>query len=206
VELKTTKLIIGMILGLFWGMNWINIAPSPESVVFFVITMPIIGLTIGVILASLIPVWNWILFGVIIGGCFGLLNGLIVWAEFRMIPDPNVEIQIFIVIFSTVTGLITGVIIGGIAGLIAYFGAKKGFVTTEATTGLLEIKVSDGASVPEGKTRFLLLLLSFFVHLAGIVIGVIYIKRPDPASKKFAQQIFIATGAGMLIVFLYTLI
>ncbi len=206
MDIKTTKLIIGIILGLFWGINWASIAPTPESTGFFVVIMPIIGLAIGVALASFIPFWNWILFGVIIGGCFGLLNGPIVWGGFWMAPESNVELLIFTAIFGTVTGLITGIIIGGIAGLIAYFGAMKGFVTTEVTANSSEIKVFDGASVPEGRTRFLLLLLSFFIHLAGIVIGVIYIKRPDPASKKFAQQIFIATGAGMLIVFLYTLV
>ena len=58
------------------------------------------------------------------------------------------------------------------------------------------------APAPEGGTKILLLLVSFIFPIAGIIIGVIYLQRPDPASQKFAQQAIIAAvsffGVGCL--------
>jgi hypothetical protein len=46
--------------------------------------------------------------------------------------------------------------------------------------------------VPEGGTKILLLIVSFIIPIAGIIIGVIYLQRPDPASQKFGRQALIA--------------
>ncbi len=48
------------------------------------------------------------------------------------------------------------------------------------------------APAPEGGTKILLLIVSFIIPVAGIIIGVIYLQRPDPASQQFGKQALIA--------------
>lgn len=49
---------------------------------------------------------------------------------------------------------------------------------------------------PEGGMKILLLAASFIIPLAGVIIGVLYLQKGDPANKAFAQQAFIAAGVG----------
>lgn len=51
------------------------------------------------------------------------------------------------------------------------------------------------APAPEGGTKILLLVLSFFIPIVGIVIGIVYLQRPDPASQAFARQALIAAAS-----------
>jgi len=48
------------------------------------------------------------------------------------------------------------------------------------------------APAPEGGTKILLLIVSFIIPVAGIIIGVIYLQRPDPASQQFGKQALVA--------------
>jgi hypothetical protein len=48
---------------------------------------------------------------------------------------------------------------------------------------------------PEGSTRILLLIASFILPIVGIVLGVLYLQRPDEASRHFARQALIAAIA-----------
>lgn len=103
-------------------------------------------------------------------------------------------------------GLPTGLIIGGIAGTIAMYIAKWRSEQQEVNSEDSSSPVRPNTGlVPEGITKILLLLLSFFVTIAGIIIGVIYLKRPDAASRQFAVQVFFVTGVGFVLMFLYTL-
>ena len=52
---------------------------------------------------------------------------------------------------------------------------------------------------PEGGMRIGLLALSFIIPLAGVIIGVLYLQKPDQANKEFAKHAFIAAGVGFVL-------
>jgi len=56
--------------------------------------------------------------------------------------------------------------------------------------------MADGERPPE--PRWLFYVLSFIVPLAGIIIGVIYMTKADPASKKFGKNCIIAAVAAIV--------
>ncbi len=53
---------------------------------------------------------------------------------------------------------------------------------------------------PEGGIRILLLLLSFLIPLAGVIVGVIYLQHDNPASKEFAKHAFITAVASFALI------
>ena len=56
--------------------------------------------------------------------------------------------------------------------------------------------MADGERPPE--PRWLFYILSFIVPLAGIIIGVIYMSKADPACKKFGKNCLIAAVAAIV--------
>ncbi|MEM7347855.1 MAG: hypothetical protein AAF485_26780 [Chloroflexota bacterium] len=49
---------------------------------------------------------------------------------------------------------------------------------------------------PEGGLKIVLYLVSFFIPIGGIIIGVIYMQRPDEANKSFGKMcLYIAVGS-----------
>jgi hypothetical protein len=53
--------------------------------------------------------------------------------------------------------------------------------------------MANGETPPE--PRWLFYVLSFFIPLAGIIIGAIYMSKPDPANKKFGKTCLICALA-----------
>ena len=56
--------------------------------------------------------------------------------------------------------------------------------------------MSNGDKPPE--PRWLFYVISFIVPLAGIIIGAIYLAKPDPACKKFGKNCIIAAAAAIV--------
>ncbi|GAB4398949.1 MAG: hypothetical protein OHK003_22250 [Anaerolineales bacterium] len=48
---------------------------------------------------------------------------------------------------------------------------------------------------PEGGNRTLLLIASFFIPVIGIILGIIFMTKPDEESRKFGRQALIAALA-----------
>jgi hypothetical protein len=55
---------------------------------------------------------------------------------------------------------------------------------------------------PEGGMKILLLLVSFFIPIAGIIIGIIYYQKPDEANKAFGKQALIVSVASIALSFI----
>ena len=53
---------------------------------------------------------------------------------------------------------------------------------------------------PEGGMRILLLILSFMIPIAGVIIGVLYLQHDNPASKEFAKQALITAVASIALI------
>lgn len=53
--------------------------------------------------------------------------------------------------------------------------------------------MANGETPPE--PRWLFYVLSFFIPLAGIIIGAIYMSKPDPENKKFGKTCLICALA-----------
>lgn len=203
------RIIVGSIIG-FYVATLSSAWPTIEPIML-TLGLAFLGMFVGTILALLTQRVNWILFGLMVGGVVGVSSSLLSWQLFWTMEAPKYEDIILnpatTLIRAILRGLPVGLIIGGLTGFIADYVAKRRSEQSEAKlVESLPATQSNGALVPEGITKILLLLLSFFVTIAGIVIGIIYLKRPDTASQQFAKQVFIATGAGFILVFLYTLI
>ncbi len=56
--------------------------------------------------------------------------------------------------------------------------------------------MADGEKPPE--PRWLFYLLSFFIPLAGIIIGAIYMGKAEPECKKFGKNCLIAAIAAIV--------
>ncbi len=62
------------------------------------------------------------------------------------------------------------------------------------TNGETATPAAAGDKPPE--PRWLFYVLSFIIPLAGIIIGAIYLSKPEPALKKFGKTcLFLALGA-----------
>ena len=48
---------------------------------------------------------------------------------------------------------------------------------------------------PEGGNRTLLLIVSFFIPIVGIILGIMFMTKPDEASQKFGRQALISAIA-----------
>lgn len=48
---------------------------------------------------------------------------------------------------------------------------------------------------PEGGNRTLLLIASFFIPMVGIILGIMFMTKPDEESQKFGRQALIAALA-----------
>ncbi|MBV6393760.1 MAG: hypothetical protein KPEEDBHJ_03004 [Anaerolineales bacterium] len=46
---------------------------------------------------------------------------------------------------------------------------------------------------PEGGNRTLLLIVSFIIPIAGVILGIMFMTRADEASQKFGRQALIAS-------------
>jgi hypothetical protein len=54
-------------------------------------------------------------------------------------------------------------------------------------------------SVPEGTNRTLLLIVSFIIPIVGIILGVMYMTKPDEASQKFGRHALIAAVSAFVV-------
>ncbi len=56
--------------------------------------------------------------------------------------------------------------------------------------------MTNGDKPPE--PRWLFYVISFVVPLAGVIIGAVYMSKPDPACKKFGKNCIIAAIAAVV--------
>lgn len=199
---------IGLILGSYIAaiislVTWPTFVPG-----FILVTLSLGGIFVGGVVSLLTHKENWLIFGITTGAIVGLASGVVTtvifWVNYgaraygEIEGNPGIDI-----LKGTFLGLLIGLIAGGVAGYIINFIFSIPSRNSLDTPSLGSQRKN---YVPEGIAKILILLLSFFISIGGIVIGLQYLKRPDLENQRFAKQVFIATGAGYILSVFYPLL